>query len=406
MPNKVMLLLAALILTTGSVGLLIVRLTNHRLKGLGFLGAAFATGGVSAGLLLSLNYTPPVVHLLLADLLVLVSYILLHIAVLELLDSDSLFPLFGSILVGVQVISGVYLIAHHAGAHGRVVVMGFIVAAQTAQTARLLLKSKQEGIRIAAIFSATVLGSFTVANVARSVAVLLGLLDSPQSFLLAAQATLAFYIASALGLAFGFFWMTTSMLSASLERMATTDPLTRTFNRRSFLAWCEREQNRTSQTGAVFSIMMIDLDHFKTINDNFGHQNGDRALCLAVERIQDSIRGIDILGRWGGEEFVVLLPSASSDAAMMVGERARANIERSTLRVPSANIRGRFDTIALTASVGVATYRLPPDRINDMLHRADKALYDAKAAGRNRVVRDGPPVLTAPAKYRVSPRPV
>jgi diguanylate cyclase (GGDEF)-like protein len=131
---------------------------------------------------------------------------------------------------------------------------------------------------------------------------------------------------------------------------------------------------------------MVDLDHFKQINDCFGHQAGDLALCAVVEKMQDSVRGIDVLGRWGGEEFAVLLPGAAADAALLVAQRVRRNIER--ILLPGTGIRNgeRVQMISVTASVGIATFRGVDDNVHTMMERADMALYQAKAAGRNCVL--------------------
>ena len=127
---------------------------------------------------------------------------------------------------------------------------------------------------------------------------------------------------------------------------------------------------------------MVDLDHFKRINDNFGHQVGDDVLCAAVEKMQDSVRGIDVLCRWGGEEFAVLLPNAPVEATLLVAERIRENIRKILLPEQAGGQVG----LELTASIGTATYRDLDDGIAVMLQRADRALYAAKEAGRNRVL--------------------
>jgi diguanylate cyclase (GGDEF)-like protein len=223
-------------------------------------------------------------------------------------------------------------------------------------------------------------------NIIRVLAVGLGLLSRPGAFYKEETITFGLFIAVALGVAFGFFWMTTAMLTTGLEQMASTDPLTRIYNRRVYLMWAEKELMRGQRTGTPFSVLMVDLDHFKQINDCFGHQAGDQALCAVVEKMQDSVRGIDVLGRWGGEEFAVLLPGAAADAALLVAQRVRRNIER--ILLPGSGIRNgeRVQMISVTASVGIATYRGVDDNVHTMMERADMALYQAKAAGRNCVL--------------------
>ena len=198
--------------------------------------------------------------------------------------------------------------------------------------------------------------------------------------------TVLVYVVAGLGIAFGFFWMTTSELSLEIEQVANVDPLTRIYNRRVFREWCEREMARSRRSGTPFSLLMIDLDHFKEINDRFGHQGGDELLCAVVERMQDSVRGIDVLGRWGGEEFVAVLPGASAEAAMLVAGRVRLNVEKIRLPPSSKGAGEVSEVMRMTVSLGVTTYRGMADDLGAMFRRADRALYRAKKAGRNRVV--------------------
>ncbi len=383
MEAEVILILGAVVLGLGSIGLLIVRLTNERLKGLGWLGAAFAAGALGSVGLMTYRISN-VLSVPVADTLVLLGFVLLEVAIRELLERRSLWPRFGLVLLGIQFLADLFYLGGHGTGHLRVAVVSFLVAAECVNTARLLWCHGRERVCAPAIFSAVLLLGFALFNLARGVVVGGSLLRVQHQYYRLTVTAFALYIAIALGLAFGFFWMTTAVLSAGLEQMASTDPLTRILNRRVFLLWCEKELRRSLQEDRPFSILMVDLDHFKRINDNFGHHVGDEAICAAVEKMQDSIRGIDVLARWGGEEFAVLLPHASAEAAMIVAERMRANIEKIHLQVPAVG-NGALRSLRLTASIGMATYQASDDVIS-MLHRADKGLYLAKGAGRNRVL--------------------
>ena len=126
----------------------------------------------------------------------------------------------------------------------------------------------------------------------------------------------------------------------------------------------------------------LDLDHFKQVNDRHGHIVGDEVLCAAVHNMKDATCGIDLIGRWGGEEFVILLPQANAATAQIVAERIRANIHKPTpLSDPSKHI-------SFTASLGIAI-GYPGDSVEDIFRRADNALYRAKSAGRN-CIRSAP----------------
>jgi diguanylate cyclase (GGDEF)-like protein len=389
MAIKIILLLGAAVLACGSLGLLIVRLSNPLLRGLGWLGASFAAGAAGSALLASRGHLSDLATIALADVLVLASFVLLNVAVLELAERASLFPTFGAALLVLQAAADLTMMYTPAGFSPtgfRVLVAGLLIAAVCAQVAWDLLCMTRRSIRSSAWFTAILLIAFMLYNVIRALVVGLGIIQQPTSLYREETMTFGLFIAIALGIAFGFFWMTTALLTTGLEQMASTDPLTRIYNRRVFLLWCEKELVRGQRTGTPFSVLMVDLDHFKQINDCFGHQAGDQALCAVVEKMQDSVRGIDVLGRWGGEEFAVLLPGAAADAALLVAQRVRRNIER--ILLPGTGIRNgeRVQMISVTASVGIATYRGVDDTVHTMIERADMALYQAKAAGRNCVL--------------------
>lgn len=186
-----------------------------------------------------------------------------------------------------------------------------------------------------------------------------------QSFYLGA------YVLSVLLLSIGAVLMATDRVRTELEHMATHDALTGTLNRRAILGFCEDEHERSLRYQQPFSLMMIDLDHFKSVNDTHGHQHGDRVLVHFAESTRAALRRADRFGRYGGEEFLVLLPNTSTDAALPVAERIRAALTTG-------------HALDCTASIGVTHWRGPEDTLDTMLGRADAALYQAKAEGRNR----------------------
>lgn len=407
MAIRAILIFGALMLACGSAGLLVVRFTNPLLRGLGYLGGAFASGGIGAGLLLTARHLPAFVSVVITDLFVLASFTLLHMAVLELLEADSLLPTFGLGLLAVQASVDLCLLYGHGNGRLRAMAAGLLIGTQACQTVVVLVPRANQRLRIPALFVAALLSLFAIVNISRSVAIGLGFFQNPLEFYSVAVMTFAMFIAIALGLAFGIFWMTTTVLTTGLEQIASTDPLTRTYNRRVFLRWCERERDRNHKTGAPFSILMVDIDHFKAINDDYGHQVGDEALCAAVEHMQNAIRGIDVLGRWGGEEFAALLPGANADAAVLVAERLRANVARLRLPEPEGQQKRTEGAIKMTVSVGIATYSRDEDNLQQMIKRADLALYEAKAEGRNRVVVAPWPVqqwVAPPLSYSSSTR--
>lgn len=163
-----------------------------------------------------------------------------------------------------------------------------------------------------------------------------------------------------------------------LIRLAATDPLTGAFNRREFTALAEREAQRSRRYNRPLSVMIMDLDHFKRLNDTYGHAAGDKALQKFTTLCCNLLRNVDIFGRWGGEEFVILLPETNAEGAAIIAERLRQSIEDSTLTYNDHKIK-------LTVSIGVAEFRENETGLDEPLGRADAAAYDAKKAGRNRI---------------------
>ncbi len=160
------------------------------------------------------------------------------------------------------------------------------------------------------------------------------------------------------------------------EVEARTDPLTGANNRRSFFRQAGKLRDRSQERYTPFSMLMFDIDHFKAINDNFGHNVGDQALCLFSRAIMKEIRDTDVFGRLGGEEFALVL-AGSNEQIMHTAERLRQVVGKLPLAV-----EGR--QVSFTTSVGVAHYN-GEETIEELLYRADAALYDAKQEGRNRV---------------------
>ncbi|WP_192805162.1 diguanylate cyclase [Noviherbaspirillum aerium] len=163
-----------------------------------------------------------------------------------------------------------------------------------------------------------------------------------------------------------------------INELAIRDELTGAFNRRELLRLAERERQRAARSGAGFCLCLIDIDHFKEINDRHGHAAGDLALKQVVRQVQGEIRRIDMFGRYGGEEFLLLLVDAEMEDARVLVERVRQSIEGMMLPGSMAGER-------LTVSIGIVRYRMP-EAIDQTVSRADAALYHAKHTGRNRVV--------------------
>jgi diguanylate cyclase (GGDEF)-like protein len=180
-------------------------------------------------------------------------------------------------------------------------------------------------------------------------------------------------------LSIGGILMASERLRAELENLASKDSLTGALTRRAFFELAENEMARSQRNGSPLSVLCLDLDHFKSINDQHGHQMGDRVLSDFVLRAQSMLRRPAIFARFGGEEFVTLLPDTDRQEALLVAERIRA----STTVQPGVPV--------CRVSIGVASYHpAASETLSQLINRADTALYRAKALGRNRV-EEAPP---------------
>ncbi|MCC6245136.1 MAG: GGDEF domain-containing protein [Gemmatimonadaceae bacterium] len=165
-----------------------------------------------------------------------------------------------------------------------------------------------------------------------------------------------------------------------LARLASRDPLTGVFNRGFFMERLEAEAGRHFRTGDPLTLVMLDADHFKSINDTFGHTTGDRALVAIATTCESQMRATDVFARYGGEEFVALLPATSRSEGAAIAERIREAV--ASLHLTADDGRA----IPLTVSVGISILSSPDPGYRRLFDSADGALYDAKRGGRNRCV--------------------
>jgi diguanylate cyclase (GGDEF)-like protein len=170
-----------------------------------------------------------------------------------------------------------------------------------------------------------------------------------------------------------------AQLHAQVEMLAITDWLTKIHNRRGFFESAQTQVDRSRQSSQRLCALMIDIDHFKAVNDRYGHLIGDQVIRAVAETCRAGLREHDLLGRYGGEEFMILLPDCHLALATRVAGRLRASIEQSATPTDHG-------PVSVTASIGVAEYDPAHDSLDTLLQRADEAMYAAKLGGRNRVV--------------------
>lgn len=180
-----------------------------------------------------------------------------------------------------------------------------------------------------------------------------------------------------------------------LEKVVIIDPLTGVYNRRFFDEQLDREIGLAERAGTDLSLLMIDIDHFKSVNDTHGHAAGDRVLAVIAAVLNDSIRGSDVLTRYGGEEFAVIAPATNAEAAALLSERLCHMVSRKQVECPGGA------KIAVTVSIGFATMS-GGDAAETLFLRADAAVYKAKRSGRNRAVSGDPVDRTSTLKASVA----
>ena len=166
---------------------------------------------------------------------------------------------------------------------------------------------------------------------------------------------------------------------SSVKNMATYDTLTGLYNRRYFEERLGVEAEKSFYSGVPLSLVMVDLDHFKKVNDTFGHTEGDQILCKISSLLKNSVRRKDTVARYGGEEFILILPEAGLEQSFVIAERIRQSVEKTLFEVERAQVN-------LTLSMGISNF--PSHRVKskeELIKMADQALYDAKRGGRNRV---------------------
>ncbi|MDD2884442.1 MAG: biofilm regulation diguanylate cyclase SiaD [Dechloromonas sp.] len=167
-------------------------------------------------------------------------------------------------------------------------------------------------------------------------------------------------------------------VSEALKEAALHDPLTHLGNRRFLMERLREESERATRQGLPYAVGILDVDHFKRVNDQFGHELGDEVLCKIAGAIEGALREYDLCGRWGGEEFLIILPDTTISFAVPVVERVLAEIRSIRIALPGQAFGG------VTASIGITAY-LSGESYAQSINRADAALLAAKAAGRNRI---------------------
>jgi diguanylate cyclase (GGDEF)-like protein len=339
------------------------------IRGLGEWAAASALIFVSTLLLGARNLIPDLFSVVGGNLLLLAGLALFHVGSQNFLGRPPSTRLWaGLILASLPLLLWYTHVEPHYGI--RVLTMSLLMMVFTAAHAWTLLR---HGARSFATYLAG--GALSVQTIAQATRFHSAFSTTPDSTLFLLSPAQAWFVSTyafcVLMVSIGLVLMATDKLRAEFEHQASHDSLTGALTRRAFLEACTQELERGRRKDRACSLLIMDLDHFKNINDSYGHMAGDRVLVDFVERVSSLLRRPDQFGRFGGEEFVALLPETSPAEAMVVAERIRAGVE------------GALVQPGCTVSIGVASSVHGEATIDTILSRADQALYAAKDAGRN-----------------------
>jgi len=288
-----------------------------------------------------------------------------------------------SLIVGVAFFQSIWFAVLHPDINARSIVNSLLFATVYAACARELLISIEPPLKTAYWFTGI---SFAVLSVVMLVRVMVIWLSYPEVYGLFGNMPLnpmSFFIGCMVQLCvtFGFVLMLDYRLVVDLQKIASRDMLTGALNRYRLEEEAERLWARCSRTGDMLAIMMIDVDHFKSVNDRYGHMAGDEVLRRLAVIAQASIRTDDYFARYGGEEFCVLLPSTTEKEALLLAERLRESYAAMAMTMSFGG-----ETLKSTISIGVADSTQVGLQFSSLVAAADQALYRAKQEGRNRVV--------------------
>jgi|LGOV01.1.fsa_nt_gb diguanylate cyclase (GGDEF)-like protein len=346
--------------------------------GSGFVLLSLSYGEITPPLIPSHQITPPLITSFIGLILVVISFIMLNwgLAVFRQVSLRYVYlgSLFAIILVGVFY----YYICYVPSITKRIIWISLFISIQSTFCVLDLFRGHTRELLISQIFTAT---PFICASIFFMSRVILTFNTNIFSFIDAGTLhQLPYLIISMLVImsSFGLQWLISSRLHQTVEVQAKTDALTTLYNRRCLNQIASYEIARAKQENIPFSVILIDIDYFKKVNDKYGHQKGDIVLATIGKILRESIRSNDIAIRYGGEEFLILLPRTTQDQGIIVAEKIRETIENTVFDCKT--------NLKATASFGIASFQIE-DTWDTVTKRSDEALYEAKSQGRNRVVR-------------------
>lgn len=320
---------------------------------------------------------PDFLSIVVGNLCVMTGYALLFFSLAALAERSIRQTYFQLLLLAAAVVTMMQWGYWHPETKTRLLAYSLILFLQQAHIAFFICFAHAGKLRRVGSAMAVMLAGLAAINVIRILGV--SLHGAPSDYLQAGPFLAGIVVANTClqcGAMVAYVWMTASLLRKELEHQALSDPLTGILNRRAIQKAAEREIALSRQRSLPLSVITVDLDSFKKINDSYGHHAGDATLIAVADCLQQAMRGTDLLARTGGDEFTILLPRTSLQSADEIAERLRSCVE--ALRVLHQDVE-----TTITASFGLATLESSTLTWDHLINTSDKALYRAKRAGGN-----------------------
>jgi diguanylate cyclase (GGDEF)-like protein len=358
------------------IGTFIIGRSSLRLRGVRPLCTGFTAALLAVALSALRDSVPLILSVVVGNILLLVSYSYIHRTTEDVLGLAPALKGFWLVLYPLYTAGFCYYALVDDQITVRILILSAAIGCQTALTAVVLYRHKDPELHLPTRSLACLLLMISALAVGRFV--LTALHPPPRDFFkpdLIQAGYIYLNLILSLGLSGGILWLSLCAQRNEWKRIANTDGLTGLLNRRVFEDLVQTELLRIQAGSGQFSILLLDIDHFKEVNDRYGHLAGDEVIRRVGAALRDAVRPTDPLARFGGEEFVLMLRSTDAEQAMAAAERMRQEIEM---------LQGLPGPQHITASIGVAASRRE-GTVEEVINRADDALYRSKRAGRNRV---------------------
>lgn len=324
------------------------------------------------------NYIPDFLSILVPNILLVISMAFIHLGLVNFYKFDArMVQRFHGLIILVMAVLATYFTYFDNNVNARIVTISFFVGSQCFFIMKTLLRVHHKA-------NLTIAASYLAFGLFFMTRGFLTLLENPlddfmQAGLLHSLSIVVYELLVAVT-SFGVVWIVSYNVQRSLTKQASHDPLTKVLNRRALENIVNTEHSRSLRNNASLSVIMLDIDHFKLINDRHGHGKGDDVLVEIANVLLENTRQYDSIARFGGEEFIILLPNTALSEANIIAETLRLKIENHEFNLTAKS------SLKITASFGVSEFDLIKDGWLNVLERADRGLYQAKATGRNKVI--------------------